>query len=113
MPFINTKMNIPLENEKEKLLVKSFGEAISLIPGKSERWLMTGFESGCGLYFQGSAEPCAIIDVQLYGSAPSSAYDALTERLTGILSDTTKIPASRIYVKYSEIPNWGWNGSNF
>lgn len=23
------------------------------------------------------------------------------------------IDPSRIYVKYSETPNWGWNGSNF
>ncbi|MBQ1519226.1 MAG: hypothetical protein IIZ53_05155, partial [Ruminococcus sp.] len=33
--------------------------------------------------------------------------------ITGILTDQLGISSDRIYVKYSEVANWGWNGSNF
>ena len=43
MPFIDTKLNIKLTEEKEIALKKRLGEAIATFPGKSEYWLMLNF----------------------------------------------------------------------
>ena len=40
MPFISTKTNVTVTKEKETQLKERLGQAISIIPGKSESWLM-------------------------------------------------------------------------
>ncbi len=113
MPFINTKVSIGLTKEKEKAIKEQFGKAIALIPGKSESWLMLNFEDNCHLYFKGqNASPLAFVEVNLFGSAGKNAYDALTEKITDILSKELSINPSNIYIKYFETKYWGWNGMN-
>ncbi|MBQ3888097.1 MAG: hypothetical protein II735_09005 [Clostridia bacterium] len=112
MPFINTKVNVSISQEQEQTLKTQFGKAIALI-GKSESWLMLNFEDNGKLWFKGSDSPAAIAEVSLYGRASAASYDALTARLTEILSTVLGITPGRIYVKYSEIEYWGMAGSNF
>ena len=87
MPFINVKTNIPVSENAQEALKTRLGQAIEAIPGKSEAWLMVG------------AEP--------------DAYDALTARVCELLDAVLDIDPARVYVKYAETPNWGWNGGNF
>lgn len=113
MPFINTKLNIPLAPDKEAILKQKFGAASALI-GKSESWLMLGFEDNCHMYFKGdSRKPMAFVEVRLYGSSGADAYSKMTAELTGILSDELDIDPQQIYVEYIESENWGWAGRNF
>ena len=44
MPFIDSKISIKVTEEQEKELKTRLGKAITVLPGKSETWLMTGFE---------------------------------------------------------------------
>ena len=114
MPFIHTRTSCALTAEQETTLKTRLGQAITLVPGKSEQYLMLDFSQQCHLYFQGDGDkPAAFVEVMLYGTAPDSAYDALTGAITQILSEELGIPASRIYVEYQETSHWGWNGSNF
>ena len=114
MPFINTKTNVNITAEKEKNLKTKLGQAISIIKGKSESWLMLNFESNSRLYFRGDNDtPCALAEVKIYGSASPQEYDALTEKITEIISSELGISPSQIYVKYEEVKYWGLNGHNF
>jgi phenylpyruvate tautomerase PptA (4-oxalocrotonate tautomerase family) len=54
-----------------------------------------------------------MVEVSVYGSASPSAYSKLTAQVTDILGSSLGISPDRIYVKYFETQNWGWNGSNF
>ena len=38
MPFINSKVTVKMTDDKKEGVKKKFGEAIKLIPGKSENW---------------------------------------------------------------------------
>ena len=49
MPFINSKVSVPLTDSEKETLKGKLGQAISLIPGKSESWLMVGFEDNYSL----------------------------------------------------------------
>lgn len=113
MPFINSKVTVKMSEEKKDAVKAKLGEAVTLIPGKSETWLMVGFEDDYNLYFQGNRnEESAFVEVSLYGSAPASVYEDLTEKICGIFESELAIPKKRIYVKYQEVAHWGWNGGN-
>lgn len=113
MPFINVMTNTAVSNDAETAIKSALGQAITAIPGKSEGWLMVGIEPEHILYFKGDNAPAAMVDVSVFGSANPSAYDNLTGQICSILNTQLGIEPSRIYVKYSETSNWGWNGSNF
>lgn len=113
MPFINIKTNLPVPADKEESIKTAMGQAITAIPGKSESWLMVGFEPEYKLYFKGTADPAAMVSVSIYGSTDSSSKGKLTGKISEILGDELGISPSRIYVCYAETPDWGWNGANF
>lgn len=113
MPFINTKYSADITPEQETAIKSALGEAASII-GKSESWLMVGFEPNCTLYFKGErSEKIAFVEVSLYGSASRSAYEQLTAAICKTLGSVLGVPADKVYVKYSPTENWGWNGGNF
>ncbi len=113
MPYIETKTNVTISKEQETALKAAFGEAIGIIPGKSENWLMISFSDSQRIWFAGDDAPAAMIEVEIFGSVSDSTYDALTAELTEIVSKHLAIAPSKIYVKYEEISQWGWNGNNF
>ncbi len=113
MPFINVKTNTPVSAEKETQLKSALGNAITAIPGKSESWLMVGIEPEYKLYFQGTNAPAAMVEVSVYGHPSASAFNNLTGEICTCLNDILSIDPSRIFIKYYETDNWGWNGANF
>ncbi len=113
MPFINVKTNAEVSKEKAEIIKSDLGLSITAIPGKSEGWLMVGIEDNVRLYFRGTDEPAAMVEVSLYGNASSNSLSVLTSNITGILTDNLGISSDRIYVSYMSTENWGWNGSNF
>ena len=114
MPFINSKISIKITSEEKDIIKTKLGSAIELIPGKSEDWLMVGFEDECSLYFKGKAsEKIAFIEVKIFGTTSKEAYSMLTSEICNIYNDVLGIPKDKIYVKYEEVSNWGWNGNNF
>ena len=114
MPFINSKVSVAVTKEQEIEIKSRLGEAISIIPGKSETWLMVGIEPEYHLCFRGdNSQPCAMVEVSVYGGENPAAFSKLTGAITDILSDVLSIAPDHIYVKYSTTSNWGWNGNDF
>ena len=113
MPFIATKTNVKITPEVEKNIRAELGRAIELIRGKSEYWLMLSFEGEKMMAFRGTDAPCAMVEVEIFGSASDGEYSALTKKITEILTKNLPISADRIYVKYEEISVWGNGGENF
>lgn len=114
MPFINTKTNVKISKEQEIALKSELGQAISIIPGKSENWLMVGFQDEYTLYFQGDdGQPLAFVEVSILGGENKQAFSALTAEICKIYNNILGISADHVYVKYHAVSNWGWNGGNF
>ena len=113
MPFINTKYSAEITPAQEQQLKTALGSAIALL-GKSESWLMLGFEQNCSLYFRGENDgKICYIEVSLYGSASPAACDGFTSELCTLYNTVLGVPKDRIYIKYSPTNTWGWNGGNF
>ena len=45
MPMIITKASTPITEQQQAQLTRALGEAIALLPGKSEEWLMSVISS--------------------------------------------------------------------
>ncbi|MCR5451505.1 MAG: hypothetical protein K6F00_02625 [Lachnospiraceae bacterium] len=114
MPFIGTKTNVTISKEQEKQLKERLGQAISIVPGKSESWLMLAIEGDVPMYFRGeNADPVAFVEVKIFGGASSDTYNRMTGELTGIYKDILGIAPDHMYIRYFGSEDWGWNGSNF
>ena len=114
MPFIETKTNVAITKEKERELKERLGKAISIIPGKSESWLMLAIEGNIPMYFRGDdSEPVAFIEVKIFGNASGDVYSRMTKELTGIYGNLLGIAPDHMYIRYFGSSDWGWNGNNF
>ncbi len=113
MPYINSKVSVQITKEQETEIKTALGEAIRLIPGKSEQWLMLGFEDSVSMYFRGdNSQPIAFVEVSVYGGENPSAFDSLTAKICEIYNKVLGIAPDHVYVKYNAVSNWGWNGGN-
>ena len=84
------------------------------MPGKSEEYLLAGFEENYHFYLRGDDKaPVAFIEAEIFGSEDRRGYDALTAAITRIFHEELAIPPANIYVKYGDIPVWGAGGLNF
>lgn len=114
MPFINVKTSKELSSEKIETVKTELGKAISLIPGKSEAWLMVNIEDKCNIYFKGTDNnDTAYVEVNLFGDASKDNCEKLTIKICNILDSIAEIPSDRIYVKYEFCDMWGYNNFMF
>ena len=114
MPFIDSKITLKLSDEKKELLKTKLGQIITTIPGKSESFLMVGFNDNYSLFFGGQKlEKGAFVEVKIFGTASSDVLNKVTSQICQLYKDELDINPSAIYVKYEFVDHWGWNGSNF
>ena len=113
MPYISTTTSVKISKESEADLTRALGEVMSRVAGKSEEWLMLSFNDNVRMAFRGTADDAAILEVSFLGEFSEEVYDALTEELCATASKILGVPQNRIYVKYSPIATWGYDGFNF
>lgn len=114
MPFIDSKVTVSLSDNQREILKDKLGEIIDEIPGKSQKYLMLGFQDNYPLYFKGEKlDYGAFIEVKLFGRATEDSLNKATEEICYLYENQLSIPPKSIYVKFEEIDHWGWNGTNF
>ncbi len=114
MPFIDTKINIRLTEEKESVLKQKLADAIATFPGKSEYWLMLNFTDNCRMWFRGyDSFPIAMVEIKLFGSAEAEITNEMTRTVCRLFEEELSISPDHVYVKYEFCDSWGWNGENF
>ncbi len=113
MPFIDSKITVPVAPEVKEELKSELGKLITTLH-KSETYLMVGIEDSYDLWLGGKKlDKGAYVSVSLYGNASSGDYDTLTGQICDLYSDKLGIPGNSIYVTYHPVSDWGWNGRNF
>lgn len=114
MPCIRTNTSTEINESQRKQLQHEFGQIISILPGKSEQWLMLQFNDNQKMCLAGDdSAPAAYVEVSILGKSDRSHFEKLTAKICDTLQSVLSIPSSRIYVKYEECTHWGWNGQNF
>lgn len=114
MPFVDSRVSVKTTPEQRKELKERLGQAIALIPGKSESWLMIDLADEQNMYFKGIGdEPTAFIGVNVFGDSDPDAFQKMTAEVTKIYNEVLGIAPDRMYIRYMASRNWGWNGNNF
>ena len=114
MPFINVKTNKTVSAEKKQEIENKLSDAISLIPGKSDRYLMLAVEDGISMMFHRDADcGIAMVEVKIFGKSDKDSYTKLTQRICEILDETAGVSPDCCYVKFEEVALWGYNGFMF
>ncbi|MFC2496387.1 phenylpyruvate tautomerase MIF-related protein [Scardovia wiggsiae] len=116
MPVIHTHVSVTTTPEQREALKNAYGEAISILPGKSEGWLMCPFEDGMPIYFAGDdKEPAAYVEINAFGRSPVSpdTWERLGQAVMKAVHETLGISEDRMYIRYTATADWGWNGGNF
>lgn len=113
MPFIDSKITVSLSPEKEENIKQKLGAAIGTL-GKTENFLMVGFEDDYNLYMGGKKlEKGAFVSVRVFGNINSAQSNDMTAKICDIFNDELGIPKQNVYITYQGIADWGWNRSNF
>ena len=111
MPFVIARVNVSVRLEQEQRIKSALGLAIELVPGKSEQYLMIGFEENYRFWLRGSdSQKAAYIEVSIFGNEKHCGYEALTYEITRVFYEVLGIPPENIYIKYDDIHLWGVNG---
>ena len=114
MPFIQVSTNVKISQEARARLVRDFGKAISLWPGKSEPVLMLRLDGECAMAFGGQTDaPIACVEVHVLGELYRDAAELLTRALTDSLEAQLAIEPDQVYVRYDATPLWGRGGVNY
>ena len=113
MPFIDSKVTVPVSAAEKETIKERLGRAVTVLH-KGEAYLMVGLQENYDLWLGGKKlERGAYVEVSLFGAASSSDYERMTGEICRILSEELAIPANCVYVTYHGLKDWGWNGSNF
>ena len=94
-------------------MIKSdLGKSISIMR-KPESYLMVGICDGYDLYFAGKKlTNGAFVAVSAFGTINPSDAQRMTASVCEILSKRLSVDGSDVYVTYTDIDKWGWDGSN-
>ena len=111
MPFFVSRVNVPMTKEQEVELKSRMGQAIGLVQGKSEEYLLLDFQDNCRLWLRGdNSRPAAYIEAAIFGNEGHAGYDALTAEVTLAFHEVLGIPPENVYLKYDDITAWGVGG---
>lgn len=113
MPFIRIATARPLSEEQHDLLKQELGRTISVIPGKAEDNTMIEISSGQTVYFRGSKDSCAFVEVKLFGKAPREAKEAFAGHIFSVLEKVAGVSPDDVYMNFLEMDNWGLKGKLF
>lgn len=113
MPFIDSKITLPVPQEKRETIKSELGKVVSIL-SKPESFLMIGIEDNYDLYMGGKKlDKGAYVSVSLFGNASPSAYEQMTSFICDLYQRELGIPGNAVYITYHGVKDWGWDGQNF
>ena len=113
MPFIDLKISIPVPDDKKEKIVAQLGKDISIM-NKPESYLMIGILDNYHLWFGGKkVEKGAMVQFSGFGDVDKSSSNKMTGAICNLLKNELGLVGNNIYVTYTPIHNWGWDGNNF
>jgi hypothetical protein len=111
MPLIKVSTSLSLDKSQKDAIKSKLGEAITVIPGKSEGVLMVDISDGHTIYFRGEELPkVAHVTLDLYGAADFDAKATYTKKVFEILKETVDLEEDEVFVRIGEYPVWGAGG---
>ena len=107
MPYLRIQTNASVRKDQQESLLSQASQLVSRHLGKDEKFFMGIIENEQAIYFAGSSNPLAFLELKALGLPAEATKDLLYEELS--------ITPERIYVRFHNVNRgmWGWNGGIF
>ena len=114
MPFLKIQTNATVPESQRTDLLASASSLVSEHLGKDEKFFMGIVEPDRSMFFAGSSDPLAFLELKALG-LPAEKTKDLCSALCSLVNNALAIPPERIYVKFHGVNRgmWGWNGDIF
>ena len=107
MPFLRMKTNLVISDDIARQVKKIMGQAIGIIPGKSEDSLFFILDDTCLIWRHGSdSEDAVYIEATAFATEDRVGYTEFSSFVATNLSEILTIPLDNIYIQYSDMPAW-------
>ena len=111
MPFLVSKVNIPVSSEQEQKLKARLGQTIELVPGKGEEYLLLCVEDQCRFWHRGdNSRSMGYLTVSIFGNENHAGYREFSAAVTDIYRDLFEIAPEDFYIKFDDITAWSVGG---
>jgi phenylpyruvate tautomerase len=114
MPYLLIQTNVTPDSATRAALSRHLSKRLADWLGKPEQYVMVALQPGTAMYFAGSDDPCAYLELKSIG-LPESRLPELSALLSRTMADELGISTDRVYIEFSaaEPQWWGWNASTF
>ncbi|MFP6864349.1 MAG: phenylpyruvate tautomerase MIF-related protein [Roseibacillus sp.] len=114
MPYLRIQTNASVRKDQQDSLLSQASQLVSRHLGKDEKLFMGIIEDGQAMYFAGSSNPLAFLELKALG-LPAEATKDLSRDLCSLVHEELSITPERIYVRFHNVNRgmWGWNGGIF
>ena len=114
MPYLRIQTNVPVGKNQEDNLLGNASRLVSGQLGKDEKFFMGIIEAEQAMYFAGSSDPLAFVELKALG-LPAEKTKDLSRALCDLVHEQLAVARQRIYAKFHNVNRgmWGWNGDIF
>lgn len=114
MPLLKIQTNATLTNEQQKAVTKTLSEAVAVMLGKPERYVMVSLEHNSNMLFAGTDEALVYLELKSIGLSEDKTTE-YASTLCKIISQHLEIATDRIYIEFTNAQRhlWGWNEATF
>lgn len=116
MPLIKVKSSVTISDESIiDELISTLSAKLAKHLGKPESYVMTAFESGIKMTFNGTFKPVCYVEVKSIGTMSLSQTKSLSQDICQEIKAKLGVPIKRIYIEFADAKDymWGWNGTTF
>ncbi len=112
MPYIRLSVTKKLTKEKRDELAAALGEALSVIPGKDGRYLVSDIEDGRNIYMgTEQQEDMVFADVRYHGQYEYGYRNAFAAALTDAVHRVLGTGRDSVWLNITEFRSWGGHGN--
>ncbi len=114
MPLLNLETNQPIPQHRLSALLAEASALVARQLGKPEAYVMVKLGHNPAMWFAGSGEPLAFLQLKSIG-LPESATADLSAALCEFMEQALEVPRDRVYIEFVDAPRkmWGYNGTTF
>lgn len=113
MPYLTVQTNVA-DSQITDALLKELSGKLAEVVGKPEQYVCIHIAGGQRIFFAGTAEPAAFMELVCIGLSASQTEN-ITKEIMTFFEEKLAVKASRTYIKFTPIAGnmIGWNKGTF
>ena len=114
MPLAMVKVSKELDSTVRSDLHKACNDHFVTVLNKPEKYIMVIIEDKKDIFFAGSTDPAAYVEIKSIGTFTPDVTTKLSQKFCSTLQEQG-IPPERVYIEFKDAQRhmWGYNSATF